>query len=173
MRCCFSIPGPVSTTAILIKPSICSTLISTVLLGSEYLIALSIKLTSACSIRLGLAITLYPPASWICTSVPRSDARCAQASTAAKTISSTAHDSNSSCPRSPLASSCARVSRSETISFNRSACRPIILRNFFSDSGSCIAPSKRVSTKPLIEVMGVRSSCDTLATKSVRTCSSL
>ena len=54
----------------------------------------------------------------------------------------------------------------------RSACRATMSRNRSACGRSSMAPSRRVSTKPLMLVIGVLSSCDTLATKSRRMFSS-
>ena len=59
------------------------------------------------------------------------------------------------------------------IEFSRSACPAMMRTKRRAASGSSSAPSSSVSAKPLIEVTGVLSSCETLATKSRRTASSL
>ena len=74
----------------------------------------------------------------------------------------------------PCSESCSmrdRLKRSSMISLRRSACLAMICKKFRAFSGSCMAPSSRVSTNPLMEVMGVLSSWETLATKSRRACS--
>jgi hypothetical protein len=65
-----------------------------------------------------------------------------------------------------------RVSRSSMISFRRSVCLAMICKKFVAFFGSLSAPASKVSTKPLMEVMGVFSSWETLATKSRRVFSS-
>ena len=55
------------------------------------------------------------------------------------------------------------------IALSRSACLAMICRNRMRVVGMSIAPSNSVSTKPLIDAIGVFNSCDTLATKSWRT----
>ena len=47
-----------------------------------------------------------------------------------------------------------RLSRSSMIACSRSACLATICRNRSASTGSCIAPSSSVSTKPLIDVIG-------------------
>ncbi len=54
------------------------------------------------------------------------------------------------------------------MAFRRSACVATMRKNRSASCGSRRAPSNSVSTKPLIDVIGVFSSCDTLATKSRR-----
>ena len=63
-------------------------------------------------------------------------------------------------------SSLERLSKSSTIKLSLSVCLAIISRNRFASSGLSIAPSWSVSTNPLIDVIGVFSSCETFATKS-------
>ncbi len=73
---------------------------------------------------------------------------------------------------SSLCSIFERLSRSSMMACKRSACLAMIRRKRSASCGSFMAPSSRVSTKPLIEVTGVFSSGETLATKSRRMCSS-
>ena len=61
-----------------------------------------------------------------------------------------------------------RLSRSEMMALSRSACLWMMDRNRCASSRSSGGFSCSVSTKPLMLVMGVRSSCETLATKSRR-----
>ena len=57
------------------------------------------------------------------------------------------------------------------MAFSRSAWPEMMRTKRCAASGSSRAPSSRVSAKPLMEVTGVLSSCETLATKSRRTAS--
>ena len=136
-----------------------------------YLIALSRRLTTACSSSGGF--TSANRSSGQSTTTPMSLASALLAQTSAATASTSATrascsaTSRPSTPRSRLES----ASRSSMIEFRRSACPAMMRRNRRPASGSSIAPSASVSAKPLIDVTGVLSSCDTLATKSLRTAS--
>ena len=56
--------------------------------------------------------------------------------------------------------------RSSIMLFSLSVFLEIMFKNFIALSLSSIEPFKRVSRKPLIDVIGVFSSCETFATKS-------
>ena len=74
--------------------------------------------------------------------------------------------------RSPSCSMRERASRSSMMALRRSACLVMMARKRRLSSGLSMAPSRRVSTKPLIIDSGVRSSWLTLATNSWRVRSS-
>src|SRR5262249_40477115 len=66
-----------------------------------------------------------------------------------------------------------KCKRALRIRVSRSLCCRMMSRNRTLVAGSSLPPSSNASTYPLIDVRGVRSSCDTLATKSFRIFSSL
>ena len=102
----------------------------------------------------------------------RSLARGRQSTVTAESRSASSTDSRGRLPVPSLCSIRERARRSSMIDASRSACLAMMLRNRRWSAGSSPAPSSNVSTKPLIEAIGVLSSCDTLATKSRRTFSS-
>ena len=139
--------------------------------GRLNLIALSNRLTSACSSRI---LDPTTQTSSTLTQSSRTPATRAADSTVRSALSRTLRTrsaSGSAVSGFPDSSS-DNTSKSEAMLLSLAAWALIISRNFRLFAGSSSAPSSSVSAYPRMAVSGVRSSCETLATKSLRMFSS-
>ena len=171
-------PQPSSRTVITtlpappVVPVSVATPIQIVRPGSLYLIALSTRLINACSKSGALTSAVIDSSQVTSSRMERSSARGRQSTVTAESRSAIRTDSLGRLPVPSLCSMRERANKSSMIDASLSACRAMIWRNRRASIGSSLAPSRRVSTKPLIDAIGVFSSCDTLATKSRRMFSS-
>ena len=165
-------PGP-SASSVQTSRALTTTRLCWASFACPYLIPFSIRLPSTCTMESVSAKTCAPVVSPISSSASASCTIPLIAATASRT--STSARTGLGCSTASRESTRAMVSRSSVNRLMRVAFFRIVPRNSRATGLSDSSWSSRVSTYPLIEVSGVRSSCDTLATKSrcVRSTSSI